>query len=142
MVRVCESNIIFLCIRLPVHPSSVHYAILLYHWAEFNQICYITSPSWKGCARTTIFFRACACPNVAVLEQHYFSVYMCVRRPSICPSCYLLQNHWAEFNHTCYMTSPHGKGVQEQVRPSISRAISSFSSYHGDLRWCVIDCAF
>ena len=29
-----------------------------------------------------------------------------VRRPSICPSRYLLLNQWAEFNQTCYITPP------------------------------------
>ena len=49
-------------------------------------------PSWQGCVRDNLF--------------------PCVRRPSICPSCYLLLNHWAEFNQTCYIT--HSKGVREQ----------------------------
>ena len=40
-------------------------------------------------------------------------------RLSICPSLYLLLIHWAEFNQTCYMTSPHGKGVGEQVHTSV-----------------------
>ena len=52
-----------------------------------------------------------------------FSVCHC---PSICPSHYLLINHRAEFNQTCYITFPHGWGVREQhyfsvcpsVRPS------------------------
>ena len=50
----------------------------------------------------------------------------CVRlaiHPSICPSHYLLINLWAEFCQTCYITFPHGKGVQEQhyffVHPSV-----------------------
>ena len=36
--------------------------------------------------------------------------------PSVCPSCYLLLNHWVELNKTCYMyiTWIYGKGVQEQ----------------------------
>ena len=38
---------------------------------------------------------------------------LCVHRPSVCPSRYLLLNHQVEFNQTCYMTS-HGKGVREQ----------------------------
>ena len=42
--------------------------------------------------------------------------------PSVRPSCYLLLNHWLEFNQTCYVTTSHGKGVWEQhyfsVRPS------------------------
>ena len=33
---------------------------------------------------------------------------------SICPSRYLFLILWAEFNQTCYMTSPHGTGVREQ----------------------------
>ena len=37
--------------------------------------------------------------------------------PSNCPSCYLLLNHWAEFNQTCYI--PCGKGVQEQYHFSV-----------------------
>ena len=57
-------------------------------------------PSWLGCVRATLFF----CPSV--------------RHPSICPSGYL-PYHWAEFNQTCYMTSPDDKGVEEQVSPSI-----------------------
>ena len=32
---------------------------------------------------------------------------------SICSSRYLLLNHWAEFNQTCYMTSLHDKDVRE-----------------------------
>ena len=58
-------------------------------------------------------------PSCKVREQHYFSI--CP--PSICPSRYLLLNHRAEFNQTCYITSPHGKVVQEQhyfsVFPSV-----------------------
>ena len=91
---MCKSSIIFLCVR----PSSVvrrksiclsHY-LLLNRWAEFNQICYITSPHGKG-----------------VREQHYFSA---------CPSTsrYHLLNHCAEFNQTCYITFPHVWGVREQ----------------------------
>ena len=39
---------------------------------------------------------------------------LCERlRPSVRPSRYLLQNHLAEFNQTCYMTSPRGKGVRK-----------------------------
>ena len=96
MVRVCESNIIFLCVHASICCPSIclsHY-LLLNHWAEFSQTCYITSPHGKG-----------------VREQHFFP---CVHRPFICLSHYLLLNHWADFNQTCYITSPHGKGVQEQ----------------------------
>ena len=53
-----------------------------------------------------------------------------VCHPSICPSCYLLLNHWAEFNQTCYMTSPYGKGVGEQVCLSVCHAVSNISKEH------------
>ena len=45
------------------------------------------------------------------------SIYLSIRpskRPSVHLSRYLLLNHWAEFYQTCYITSSHGKGVQEQ----------------------------
>ena len=48
-----------------------------------------------------------------VREQHYFSVRPSVH-PSICPSRYLLLNHWVEFNQTCYITSPYGEHVRQQ----------------------------
>ena len=103
-----------------VRPSSVHLSVslnppkplggmqpnLLHHF-----------PSWLECARATLFFRV--------------SVRPCVRRPSIYLSRYLLLKHWAEFNQTCYIISPHCKGVREQhffrasvVRPSVRHAIS------------------
>ena len=59
--------------------------------------------------------------------------------PSILPSCYLLLNHWAEFNQTCYMISPHGKGVREEVifysapcvlRVGNKRSLSVYLSAH------------
>ena len=55
--------------------------------------------------------------NYLLTYLHYFfraSIRPCVHRPSICPSRYLPLNHWAEFNRTCFITSPHGKGVREQ----------------------------
>ena len=68
MVRICESNII-----LSMRPSSISLSryLLLNHWAEFNQTCYITSPHGKG-----------------VREQHNFFL-----RPSVRPSasCYFFQ---------------------------------------------------
>ena len=135
--------------------------LLLNHWEEFIQICYITSSHGKS-----------------VWEQHYFLcvfIHPCVFHLYICPSRYLLQNHWVKFNQTCYMyiTSPHGKGVQEQcyfhvciqhlsicpshyhllnhwgnltklatwppLKISVSRESLSLS---GDFRWWNIDWAF
>ena len=42
------------------------------------------------------------------------SIHPCVGHLSICLSHCLLLNHWAKFNQTCYITSPHVKGVGEQ----------------------------
>ena len=85
---------IHLCVRCPSICLS-HY-LLLNHWEEFNQTCYITSLHGKG-----------------VREQHFF-FRVSVVHPSVHHVCYLLLNHWAEFNQTCYITSTHGKGVWEQ----------------------------
>ena len=75
------------------HPSLCPArCLLLNHWAEFNQTCYIISPHSKG-----------------VREQHYFPVCL----SGVSPSCYFLQNHWTEFNQTCDITTPHSKGVGE-----------------------------
>ena len=97
MVRVCESNIIFPCVRRPsICPS--HY-LLLNHLAEFktNLLHHFTFMV-RVCESNIIF--PCVQPSV---------------RPSICLSHYLFLNHWAEFNQTC-------KGVRKQhffsVRPS------------------------
>ena len=73
-----------------------------------------------------------------VWEQHYF---LCVWRLSICPSCYLLLNLWAEFSQTCYMTFPHGKGVGEQVRLVVYPFSHAISNKCGVLRWHAISCA-
>ena len=95
-----------------MRPSSTHVSATLYHWAEFNQTCYITSPHGKG-----------------VREQHYFSVH-----PSICPSRYLLVNYWAtklatslplmvivcESNINIFQASA--------IRPSVRHAISSITT--------------
>ena len=69
------------------HPSIClsHY-LLINHWAEFNQTCYIISPSWLGCMRAILFFHVSVCP--------------CIHHPSICLSHYLLLNHLVEFNQT------------------------------------------
>ena len=71
-------------------------------------------------------------PKLATLHPAMVRVYEsniifpCVRRPTICPSHYLLLNHWAELNQTCFITSSHGKDVREQhyfsVRPSVHPA--------------------
>ena len=116
MVRVCESNIIFPCVRACIHRPTVCLScfLLLNLWAEFNLSCYITSVHGKG-----------------VRQQHYFSVRPaglatatlffcasispCIHRPPICSSHHLLLNHWVEFNQTSYISSPYGKSVREQL---------------------------
>ena len=104
MVRVCESNI------FSVRPSSVHLSLTL-------------SPP-KQPTSLPLIVRMCE-SNIS---------FPCVRRSSICPSRYRLQNHWAKFNQTCYNTFLHGKGLREQlhfslrpsgVYPFVRHAISS-----------------
>ena len=102
----------YFSVRACVRPSSArclsHY-LLLNHWAEFNQNLLHHFPLILRLCDDKIIF-PCLPPWV--------------RRPSICPSRYVLLNHWAEFNQTCFITSPHGEGVQKQhyffqcVRPS------------------------
>ena len=64
-------------------------------------------PSWLGRARAKLFF--CAPIRVSIVRSFV--------RHSI------PLNHCAEFNQSCYIIFPHGKGVREQryfsVRPSI-----------------------
>ena len=89
---------------------------LLNNWAEFNKTCYITSPHGKGVHASmhpsTLHQSIMLSPPkplgriqpnattslplmVRVCESNI--IFLCVRCPSICPSCYLLLNHWAEF---------------------------------------------
>ena len=49
---------------------------------------------------------------------------------SVQPSGYLLLNHWVEFYQTCHITSPHGKGVQEQHYFSVCLSAMCMSSFH------------
>ena len=61
-------------------------------------------------------------------------IFLCICRPSICLSLYLLLNHWVEFNQNCYITSPHSKVVQEQhyfsMCPSVCASVVSTSVSH------------
>ena len=36
-------------------------------------------------------------------------------RPSVCPLCYLLLNHWTKVNQIWYMSYSHDRGVQRQT---------------------------
>ena len=134
MVRLCESNIIFPCMPHPsICPSGY---LLLNHWTEFSQTCYITSPHgmvvWEQHyfsvrASSVHLFVTLSSPKPlggiqptcymtsphgkVVWEQHYFSFGPLSVHMSI---TYLLLNHWVEFNQTCYITSPHGMVVWEQ----------------------------
>ena len=136
MVKLCKSTYFHASVCLCVHCPSICLSryFLLNNWAEFNQTCYITFPHGKGVREQHYFSVRPSNVHLSVAlsppkplggiqpnllhhfpshgkgmrEQHYFSV-----RPSIWPSCYLL-NHRAEFNQTCYITSPHRYGVREQ----------------------------
>ena len=39
-------------------------------------------------------------------------------RPSVCPLCYLLLNHWTKFNQIWYVSYSHEWGVQQQFFPA------------------------
>ena len=143
MVRVCECNIIFPYVRPSVHPLLVHLSVTLSSkpLGRIQPNCNITSPHGMGNAilffGASIFHLPSICRSCYLLLSHRQNstklptslpfiarvcesniIYLCVclslrRRPSICPSRYLL-NHLAESNQTCYITSPHGKGVHKQ----------------------------
>ena len=116
MVRMCKSNVSFSCVRPSVCRSSICPSsyLLLNHSAEFNQICYITSPHSKGVKEQHCFS---VCPSMRPTSIHLFvklvppklpggiqpelrhelpSWLGCARatlffeRPFICPSRYLL----------------------------------------------------
>ena len=86
---------------------------------------------------TSLFLR------VRVCESNIFfflcSILPFVHRPFICPSRYLLLNNWAEFNQTCYITFPHGKGKRELnyiiVHPSFRVSIVRASVRHPYSHW-------
>ena len=89
--------------------------LLLNHWAELSQTCYITSLHGKG-----------------VREQHYFSVHSSVRASVVrpCVRHAILLDYWVECNQTGYIAFSHVKSVREQhffVRLSF---LASPSSIH------------
>ena len=120
MVRLCESNIIFhafvhLCVRRPsICPSR---NLLVNHWAEFNQTCYIIFPNGKDMREQYHFPVRPSSVHLSVTLSppkplggiqpnllHHFPSWLgyaratlffrpSVRRPSICPPAYLL-NYW------------------------------------------------
>ena len=134
-----------------MHPSFVCLSVTLSlnHWTEFNQTCFVTFPHGKGVLEQHYFsvrpsFRvSVGRPSRYILKQlggiqlhllhHFPSWEGCVRATLFfCVSVYpssihlsvtLLPTPWTEFNQTCYITFPRGKGVPEQhyfsIRPSI-----------------------
>ena len=111
MVGVCESNIIFPCVRRRAICLSRY--LLINYSAEVNQTCYITSPHGNG-----------------VQEQHFF---LCIPCPSICLSCYLLLQPLGWFNQTCcwpwwlsWMRRPTG---DQEVTGSTSAEVGNIPSW-------------
>ena len=178
---------IFPCICWSICPAC---CLLLNHWVEFNQTCYITSLSLmvRVCKSNIIFL----CLNLSmclfICPSGYNNInILCIHlsvRLSICPSRFLLLitlsviqpnllhcvtteqnstelvillplmvrvcislsmgrasislsvrlsvlNQEVEFNQTCNMASPHGKGVREQVCPSVMLLATSMGIYSG-----------
>ena len=76
----------------------------------------------KGVSRHILFsFHPGNIVNTTVYPSVHTSVHHAI----------LLLYHWAEFNQTCYMTSPHGKGVRERVCPLV---LPSVCQSHGTER--------
>ena len=127
-IRVCKSNIIFLCVRLCIsRPSICSSCCFLLNLGRSSiasnrlQISLMKAYLLLSCFSLEIssfFGTFLPCGRLAdkgVQEQYYFSV-----RASVHPSPVHLfvmlfpAKPWAEFNQTCYVTSPHGKSVREQ----------------------------
>ena len=147
MVRVCESKIILPSIcPFPFQCLSVRHTIwiLLKHWAEFNQTCYMNFLHCKG------------------VQEQYVSVQRSsVWCPYICPSHYFLSKQWAEFNQTCnyWISLPfmvrvcESKSIHQSICPSVM-LLATLGWMRGSgvglgerggavlLRWHAIDCAF
>ena len=51
----------------------------------------------------------------------FLCVRSCVRRPSFCPSPFLLPNHWSEFNHATWPSFMVGKCESNIILPFIRR---------------------
>ena len=90
IVGVCESNIIFPCVRRPsICPSRCLLLNPALDGIQPNLLHHF--PSCFGCARATLFFSVSVRPSFV-----YLSVTLSPPKPL------------AEFNQTCYITSPHG----------------------------------
>ena len=96
--------------RAPIHPCFRRPYIcpsryLLSHWQNSTKLATSLPITVRVCESNTIF--SCIRPSMRPLSN--------------CPSRYL-QNHRTEFNQTCDITSPVGKGAREQqyfsARPS------------------------
>ena len=83
-----------------MHPSSVPISFTLSPPKPLSGMQPINSPRGK-----------------VVREQHYFPSVRPSLPPSLCPSRYLILNHWAKFNQACYITFPHGKVENNIIFP-------------------------
>ena len=126
MVRVCESNIIFQYVRPTVRRPSICPSLLDLKECESNFRFQYVRASVRGsvvlpCVRHTVSSYTTERNSnklsttlplmIRVCESNIFLSVRQSMRPSISPSRYHFLNHWAEFNQTCYITSPHSKGV-------------------------------
>ena len=128
---VRDQQYFFLCRQFVVSPFIRH-SLFLNQGAEFNQTCYVTFPHSKDVQEQHYFSMhpsVCLSITLSSLTTGWNSakltallplivrvcknniIFLCVCCLSICLLCCLLRSHWAEFNQTCYITSPHGKAV-------------------------------
>ena len=123
MVRVCDSNIIFPSV--PRQSICLSRYLLLNHWEEFNQTCYMACTHGKG-----------------VREQNYFSVRPSGVRPSVRHAISSQISGRNLTKLTTWLSFMVRLCVRPSVRPSVRHAISNINTECWDLRWRAIDCAF
>ena len=86
--------------------------------------CYLLLNLWQNSTKLerSLLLMVRVCESNIIFS---LSIPLCVYHASVCPSHYLL-NHWAEFNQTCYITSPHGKDVRKQHYFSVPLSVHGF----------------
>ena len=118
----------------------------------------ILSPSFQTTGGNSTKLATSLPLMVRVCESNI--IFPCFRRPSIYPSCYLL-NHWRESTKlatslplmvrvcesnnifpSVYPASVHLSVVLFSPKPLGHHAVSNFSKELRDLQWLTIDCAF
>ena len=95
MVRMCESNIIFPHVRLSICPSSFDFSVTLSPppYIRLLSVCLSIRLSLKQLGGILLFATSLSLME-SVCESNI--IFRWVRHGFICPSRYLLLNHWGE----------------------------------------------